>query len=276
MPKIKTMKRLYLLIIFLLSCFFLYSNSSRKEIVSALFKSVENWMGTDYKYGGATDAGIDCSAFVIKVYKEVFNKALPRTVKDQKNLGIKVAEKLEPGDLIFFNINGQISHVGIYVFDNKFIHAASSGPVVGVIKSSLDEKYYKDRFAFAKRIINLPPYIKEEKDKKQEKDFARIEAGKVLFKGELLDCSTEFNEHKPIFLEIINKNLDNDNYSIVIKQGLEDNPKTIDNFRNENILISTRDSQKEFIKIFLPKGIYSLELNINKNNIIFQKNILVN
>ena len=269
------MKRIYFLIIFLLFALVIFPDTSRKEIVSSLFKSVENWMGTDYKYGGISENGIDCSAFVIKVYKEVFNKNLPRTVKDQKNLGEKVTGTLEPGDLIFFNINGEVRHVGIYVFNNKFIHAASAGPETGVIKSSLNEKYYKERFTFARRIITLPPYLKEEKKKKLEKDYAWILSGKVLFQGNLLEGTDTFNENKPIYLAI-NKRDEKKEYKIAVKQIIGDESKLIDDFKCENILINSKDSKKKFLKISLLKGSYQLLLTSDKNNVIFQKNILVN
>ncbi|HQB62390.1 MAG TPA: NlpC/P60 family protein, partial [Spirochaetota bacterium] len=134
------------------------SEKSRTEIVQELFRVVENWMGTPYLWGGKDKGGVDCSAFVKNVYKHIFNVDLPRTVKEQQFVGTLVKDKLEPGDLVFFNTTGKISHVGIYVFGDKFIHSASSGKFVGVIKSSLNEKYYKKCYLFARRVIKLPPY----------------------------------------------------------------------------------------------------------------------
>ncbi|MBP7554069.1 MAG: C40 family peptidase [Spirochaetes bacterium] len=134
------------------------SEKSRTEIVQELFRVVENWMGTPYLWGGKDKGGVDCSAFVKNVYKHIFNVDIPRTVKEQQFAGTLVKDKLEPGDLVFFNTTGKVSHVGIYVFGDKFIHSASSGKFVGVIKSSLNEKYYKKSYLFARRIIKLPPY----------------------------------------------------------------------------------------------------------------------
>ena len=153
-------KHLFLLILLFISLNFLISQT-RQEIVQGLFRCVESWFDSPYEFGGNKKNGVDCSAFVSAVYKKVFDIELPRTVIEQKELGTLVIDKLQPGDLVFFNIGGKISHVGIYVFDNKFIHSASQGLRTGVIKSSLEESYYKERFVFAKRLVKLPPYKKK-------------------------------------------------------------------------------------------------------------------
>ena len=157
------MRKYFFIFLFSICTFFSYSNSSadksRQQIVRELFDSVEEWMGTPYVYGGNSKNGIDCSAFVSRVYSKVFNVKLPRTVAHQKNLGTMVTGNLQPGDLIFFDFGKGISHVGIFVFGEKFIHAASGGPSVGVVKCSLKEPYYKRHYAFAKRIVKLPAYI---------------------------------------------------------------------------------------------------------------------
>ena len=156
------MRNWLLIFLFLICTFFCYSNGtankSRQQIVRELFDSVEEWMGTPYVYGGNSKNGIDCSAFVSRVYSKVFNVKLPRTVAYQKNLGTAVTGNLQPGDLIFFDFGSGISHVGIFVFGEKFIHAASGGPSVGVVKCSLKEPYYKRHYAFARRIVTLPAY----------------------------------------------------------------------------------------------------------------------
>lgn len=163
-------KTICILILLLISTILFAQEKSRREIVSELFESIEGWFGTPYVLGGNTKKGVDCSGFVVNVYKKVFDKTLPRTVQYQKSTGVPVTGRLQPGDLVFFNIDGsRVSHVGIYVFDGKFIHAASAGPEVGIIKSSLNEKYYKKRYVFARRIVNLPPYIKEEYNQVEKK-----------------------------------------------------------------------------------------------------------
>ena len=109
-----------------------------------LIKSMAEWKGTPYKYGGTTRRGTDCSGFVGSVYREVYNKKLHRTSRDMIKDVRKIRKsKLETGDLIFFKTSGRkISHVGIYIADNKFIHAASKGVVV----NDLDQTYYKKAY----------------------------------------------------------------------------------------------------------------------------------
>jgi cell wall-associated NlpC family hydrolase len=109
-----------------------------------LIKSMAEWKGTRYKYGGTTKSGVDCSGFVGSVYNEVYGKKLHRTSRDMIKDVRKISKKsLETGDLIFFKTSGKkISHVGIYITDNKFIHAASKGVVV----NDLDQSYYKKTY----------------------------------------------------------------------------------------------------------------------------------
>ena len=130
-----------------------YKNS--KEALNDLVNFIEKWLGTPYKVGGLSKSGVDCSGFASIIYKDVFNINLPRTTYDQSKIGILVKDTLKTGDLLFFNTAGKLSHVGIYLSDNKFVHAASQGPSLGVIKSSLNEKYYKNCYLFARRVVDL-------------------------------------------------------------------------------------------------------------------------
>ena len=109
-----------------------------------LIKSMAEWKGTPYRYGGVTKRGTDCSGFVSSIYKEVYNKKLHRTSRDMIKDVRKIRKNnLETGDLIFFKTRGRkISHVGIYIANNKFIHAASKGVVV----NDLDQTYYKKTY----------------------------------------------------------------------------------------------------------------------------------
>jgi len=153
-------RKAFLLLFYIITATIFPISNDRSKIVAEIYRSVEKWYGTVYKYGGKEKNGVDCSGLTVQVYKEVFGINLPRSVTEQKKLGKAVINTLEPGDLLFFNINGSISHVGIYLFKNKFVHAASSGDKIGVVKSSLDESYYKQRFVFAKRLVTLPAFKK--------------------------------------------------------------------------------------------------------------------
>ena len=104
-----------------------------------------------YVYGMASRGATDCSGFVLQVFRKV-GVDLPRTAREQASRGLKVSRSnLKTGDLVFFNTRGYISHVGIYLGGERFIHASSSGHVK---ESSLNEAYYGNRFLFGKRIIS--------------------------------------------------------------------------------------------------------------------------
>ncbi|HEY8398082.1 MAG TPA: NlpC/P60 family protein, partial [Flavihumibacter sp.] len=111
---------------------------------------IEEWWGTRYRYGGNTKQGIDCSAFTCNLASSVFGKQLPRTARQQFDAAQKIpAEYLQEGDLVFFNTRGGISHVGVYLRNNKFVHASTSG---GVMISDLNEEYFRKRFVGAGRL----------------------------------------------------------------------------------------------------------------------------
>lgn len=108
-----------------------------------------------YRLGGNGNGYLDCSMFVKLVYKKL-GIELPRTSREQFRVGIKVEkDELIPGDLLFFSRyrnKRRISHVGIYIGDNKFIHFSSSRK--GLAMDSLNETYFRSRFVGAKRILN--------------------------------------------------------------------------------------------------------------------------
>jgi len=110
-------------------------------------------INTPYLWGGTTSNGIDCSAFVMTVFRRALGIELPRTSIVQSTVGEEVnRENLQFGDLIFFNTMGRrISHVGIYIGESYFAHSSSSG---GVKISSLNEDYYNGRYVTARRVIN--------------------------------------------------------------------------------------------------------------------------
>lgn len=121
---------------------------SKRQLIDFILK----WLGTPYRFGGTTSAGIDCSAFIRRLFVEVAGVMLPRTAAAQYTLGEPVPrEHLRFGDLLFFNTrrHAYVSHVGIYLGDNLFAHASSGK---GVTISSLQSTYYSRRFIGARRL----------------------------------------------------------------------------------------------------------------------------
>jgi cell wall-associated NlpC family hydrolase len=125
--------------------------------VKHLVQQAMTYIGTPYRRGGSSRRGLDCSGLVGAVYSEA-GVELPRTAAEQFARGVPVAAaNLQPGDLVFFRDTYKhgISHVGIYVGDDRFIHAA--GRHQGVIVSDLSGRYYQLRFAGARRLTSLAP-----------------------------------------------------------------------------------------------------------------------
>lgn len=115
-----------------------------------LIRSVDEWYGTRYKMGGTSKTGIDCSAFVQAVYLSAFGLAVPRTAFEQFKAANHIsATEMREGDLVFFNTTGGVSHVGIYMGNNKFAHASVAH---GVTVSDLFDPYYLKRFLGIGRI----------------------------------------------------------------------------------------------------------------------------
>lgn len=116
-----------------------------------LLESVDEWYGVRYRTGGNTKTGVDCSGFTVAVYSSVFGIMLPRVSRDQYRISRKISTtELQQGDLVFFNTNGRgVSHVGVYLGNNKFIHASVSK---GVMVNDLFEPYYLKRYVGAGRI----------------------------------------------------------------------------------------------------------------------------
>jgi lipoprotein Spr len=110
-----------------------------------LYSFVDDWYGVPYVYGGKTKNGVDCSGFACALYREVYERNLQGSSASLFE-GSKPMKKddLEEGDLVFFKINGdKISHVGVYLQNNKFVHASTKK---GIMISDLNEEYYKKYF----------------------------------------------------------------------------------------------------------------------------------
>ncbi|HOF05487.1 MAG TPA: NlpC/P60 family protein [Syntrophales bacterium] len=122
---------------------------------SLLVKVAKGFLGAPYRLGGSSVRGLDCSAFVKKMY-EFFDVNLPRTAREQAHVGMKVAKgELVEGDLVFFNTRRAFGHVGIYIGNNQFVHASSGKRDRHVRIDSLDKPYYNQRFVKAVRLKSL-------------------------------------------------------------------------------------------------------------------------
>jgi len=125
-----------------------YKNLSFKQ--KAILEEAEKWMGVPYCWGGENSSCVDCSGFVKQVFEKV-NIFLPRTAADQYIFSEKVFyDNRQIADLVFFKFNNKISHVGIYIGNNEFIHSAFS---IGVSVQSLDNDYFKNNFAGYGRVL---------------------------------------------------------------------------------------------------------------------------
>lgn len=119
-----------------------------------LGSAVEYWLGAPYMYGGNDKSGIDCSGMVLQIYKSVYKKDLYRSSIDILNKNCRKIKfsSLEEGDLVFFATSPaskDVNHVGVFLYDDKFIHASSSK---GVVISSLTNSYYVRTFKSAGRV----------------------------------------------------------------------------------------------------------------------------
>ena len=112
-------------------------------------------VGTPYLYGGNTpQSGFDCSGLVTYVYRDMLDLRLPRTSRELAQVqGPRIVpEKLAAADLVFFGSKGNVSHVGIYVGEGRFVHAPSTGGTVRLDK--LDGPYWRDHYSGAKRVLH--------------------------------------------------------------------------------------------------------------------------
>ena len=125
-----------------------------------LYRYIDKWLYTPYKWGGVDRNGIDCSAFLQSLLEEVYTIHIPRTSVqqffNQRVEKFKSAHYLSEGDLVFFRTmdNAIVSHVGLYLHNNMFINASSSK---GVSIASLEDPYWKKRYVAAGRVRTAAP-----------------------------------------------------------------------------------------------------------------------
>jgi LysM repeat protein len=128
-----------------------WNNSEERNLFVRVAKT---FLGAPYRLGGSTLKGIDCSAFVKRIYG-IFNTHLPRTTGEQSQIGKKVEkDELEEGDLVFFKTRrSNNGHVGIYIGNNEFVHASRLNKEVKV--DNLDTPYFSKRFLKGVRVKEL-------------------------------------------------------------------------------------------------------------------------
>jgi murein DD-endopeptidase / murein LD-carboxypeptidase len=121
-----------------------------------LHLAIYTWIGVRYRYGGKGPQGIDCSGFVKRMFLDVFESILVGGGSGDiyaKDVVPVSKDSLQEGDLLFFKIRrGMISHVGLYLSNNKFVHATTQA---GVIISDLNEPYYLRYYFAAGRVQGL-------------------------------------------------------------------------------------------------------------------------
>lgn len=108
----------------------------------------KEWVGTRYRMGGTTRAGIDCSAFMQTTFIKAFGVNLPRSTAEQRYVGKSINKsELKVGDLVFFRKN---HHVGVYIGNNQFMHASTSK---GVTVESLNDNYWARTYTQSRRVL---------------------------------------------------------------------------------------------------------------------------
>jgi probable lipoprotein NlpC len=147
-----------MIVLFLVSCAASKKSNVRDTKVERVISSARTYIGTPYKYGGTSRAGMDCSGLLLNSFKAI-DISLPRSSEAQSKVGTEIKMKdLKPGDLVFFatgNKKRKITHVGLVTEVKgegqvKFIHASSS---LGVVETNIYADYYQKRFRSARRVI---------------------------------------------------------------------------------------------------------------------------
>jgi len=119
------------------------------NVAAQIDEAAQDWYGVPYQWGGESKSGVDCSAFVQNIYREAFSYQLPRVTETQVRTGTNVPRsQVRAGDLVFFRPEGEWNHVGVYLGDDTFAHASSSG---GVTKDPFDASYWSRYYWTARR-----------------------------------------------------------------------------------------------------------------------------
>jgi cell wall-associated NlpC family hydrolase len=137
-----------------------WSNAAQEVLINAI-----SLTGVKYKFGGnSPETGFDCSGFVRYVFKQAANVSLPHGARAISQLGQSIPiDQLQPGDLVFYNtLKSTFSHVGIYIGDNRFIHAPNAGDSVRIV--DMKDQYWAKRFSGARR---LEPQVAQTRSKSE-------------------------------------------------------------------------------------------------------------
>jgi len=143
-----------------------------------LIAEAESWLGVPYKYGGNDRSGVDCSGLVLQVYQRALGISMPRNSKAQKDFCSPTStSELIPGDLVFFATGrdrARVSHVGIFLGDNRMIHASTNGVVV----SDITVPYYTRTFAGAGFVGDYRAMVENDRKRKPDDNLAMADRKK--------------------------------------------------------------------------------------------------
>ncbi len=134
-----------------------------------LINNAMQLIGVRYRWGGnSPQSGLDCSGFVRYVFNDTFGFLLPRKSAQMSKVGLEIGkDELRPGDLVFFNTTRHaFSHVGIYVGNNKFIHAPSKGKSIRV--DDMTKVYWEKRYNGARRLENTSGFDVMSEEQRQQ------------------------------------------------------------------------------------------------------------
>lgn len=127
-----------------------FAKNKQSQSLKKILTHYSQWQGVRYQLGGGSRKGIDCSAYMQRIFQDQFSVSLPRSTQEQMKLGSAITKgDLNTGDLVFFKISQREHHVGVYIGEGKFIHASSS---MGVSVSRLDNQYWSKHYQLARRV----------------------------------------------------------------------------------------------------------------------------
>jgi len=132
------------------------SGATPAEARQKVIEAAKKYIGTPYLYAGISVNGLDCSGFIYVSFNDALGVSVPRSAAGIHSWAEVISlDNAQPGDLLFFRTGNTraITHVGLYIGDRQFLHAASAGSKTGVIYSSLDEQYYVNTYASAGRAL---------------------------------------------------------------------------------------------------------------------------